>query len=310
MTRPRPGSRPVPAVTAVGHVHGARPPLFVGDRVGSVTRVTGRASTVDHPGHRRTRPPGTAHTPRDHRTGFCRGFTAFSALRLRNRPPGRTRMHPQCHSHQPASLRHAGHTARGHGRGRVGAGGRPPNLRWGASDVCRWLASRPPACTRIARPGHRGGRTSTSGLPAERPDVTAAGGCRRCPNLTVPAPRRGAPPSGRWAGPQSPTRSPRSPAILRSCAAPVRRGPPLSGNGQAAVLPRNTVGCTDPAARMVMRPQQSPAATRPRTPWPEDPGWLRRRTIAPAPSCRKGAVIPCAARHQPCGFPGSLRGHL
>ena len=189
-------------------------------------------------------------------------------------------------------------------------GGRPPNLRWGASDVCRWLASRPPACTRIARPGHRGGRTSTSGLPAERPDVTAAGGCRRCPNLTVPAPRRGAPPSGRWAGPQSPTRSPRSPAVLRSCAAPVRRGPPLSGNGQAAVLPRNRVGCTDPAARMVMRPQQSPAATRPRTPWPEDPGWLRRRTIAPAPSCRKGAVIPCAARHQPCGFPGSLRGHL
>ena len=116
--------------------------------------------------------------------------------------------------------------------------------------------------------------------------------------------------SGRWAGPQSPTRSPRSPAILRSCAAPVRRGPPLSGNGQAAVLPRNTVGCTDPATRMVMRPQQSPAATRPRTPWPEDPGWLRRRNIVPAPSCRKGAVIPCAARHQPCGFPGSPRGQL
>ena len=145
MTRPRPGSRPVPAVTAVGHVHGARPPLFVGDRVGSVTRVTGRASTVDHPGHRRTRPPGTAHTPRDHRTGFCRGFTAFSALRLRNRPPGRTRMHPQCHSHQPASLRHAGHTARGHGRGRVGGqGGGPPTCAGG-----------PPMSVGGWRPGHR-----------------------------------------------------------------------------------------------------------------------------------------------------------
>ena len=70
------------------------------------------------------------------------------------------------------------------------------------------------------------------------------------------------------------------------------------------------VDCIDPAARMVVRPQQSPATTRPLTPWPEDPGWLRRRTIAPAPSCRKGAVIPCAGRHQPRGFPGSLRGHL
>ena len=171
------------------------------------------------------------------------------------------------------------------------------------------------------RPGHRlapvsrapgtegAGRRQVACLPnaptSQPPAAAAAARTSRSQH-----PGGGLRPSGRWAGPQSPTRSPRSPAILRSCAAPVRRGPPLSGNGQAAVLPRNQVGCTDPTARMVMRPQQSPAATRPRTPWPEDPGWLRRRTIAPAPSCRKGAVIPCAARHQPCGFPGSLRGHL
>ena len=152
-------------------------------------------------------------------------------------------------------------------------------------DVDKWLACRTP---------RRHSRRRLPPLPEPHGPCTPAGGSalRAVGRTTVTNP---------------------VPAVshgLRSCAAPVRRGPPLSGNGQAAVLPRNRVGCTDPAARMVMRPQQSPAATRPRTPWPEDPGWLRHRAIAPAPSCRKGAVIPCAARHQPCGFPGSLRGHL